>query len=150
MDIFDPSLFPGIDVYSAGDSRESPEILVLEVSSVAPAEDFKSDYVLAFLHRLGYVEAGLELAVLAVADLLSVHPNPDIGCRGADTEAYLLSDPGLVNSEGSSVLSHIIVLRCGIGRVCLVVPSPCITNVHVERVSVTVEFQHSGDRNLIP
>ena len=96
------------------------------------------------------VEAGLQLAVLAVAHHLAVHPHADVGGGGTDVQANLLADPGRVNGESPAVLAHVIVFRGGIGRIVLVMIPPGITDVHVHRVAVTVQVPHAGHRNLVP
>ena len=92
MDIFDPLFLTGVDFHPAGDAGEAPEILILQVGAVAPAEDFQGDGVLPRMDIFREVEAGFELAVLAVAHHLAVHPHADVGGGGADVQADLLPD----------------------------------------------------------
>ena len=75
VDVLDPLLLAGVDLHAAGDAGEAPEILVLQVGAVAPAEDLKGDKVLPRMDIFRQVEAGFELAVLAVAHHLAVHPH---------------------------------------------------------------------------
>ena len=135
----------GVDIDPTGYTAQPPEILILQVGAVAPAEHLQGDEVLPGLDVSGDVEAGLQLAVLAVADHLSVDPDTDVGGCRADAEADLLPDPGLVHIEQAAVLADIVVFGRRIRRVVAVVSPPGIADVKVERVIVPVEFPHSWD-----
>ena len=150
VDVLDPLLLAGIDLHAAGDAGEAPEILVLQVGAVAPAEDLQGDEVLPGADIFRQVEAGLELAVLAVAHHLAVHPHADVGGGGTDVQADLLADPGRVHGEGPAVLAHVVVLRGRVRRIVLVVALPGIADVQVHRVAVSVEVPHSRHRDLAP
>ena len=148
--ILDALPLAGIDIDPAGYSAEPPEVLVLKIRAVAPAEDLKGDEVLACLDVLGQVEAGLQLAVLAVADHLSVDPDTDVGGGGADAEADLFPDPRLVNVEHAAILTDVVVLSRRVRRIVLVVPPPGEADVKVDRVVVPVQLPHSRDRDRAP
>ena len=148
--ILDALPLAGIDIDPAGDSAEPPEVLVLKVRAIAPAEDLKGDEVLACLDVLGQVEAGLQLAVLAVADHPSVDPNADVGGRGADAQADLFSDPRLVHVECAAGLADIVVLGRRVRRIVLVVSPPGEADVKVNRIVVPVQFPHPRNRNRAP
>ena len=96
------------------------------------------------------VETCFELAVFAVADFLAVHPYTDIGCGGTDGQAHLMSFPISRNIESTSVLSYVIVLLRYVRRVVFEVAAPCVTYVHIERIAVSVQFPHSGNRHRPP
>ena len=93
VDVLDPFLLPGIHEDIPGDPGEPPEILVLEIRTVAPTEYLQSNQVLAGLDIFRDVETCLQFAVFAVTDLLAVDPYPDIRSGGADIEADLLLEP---------------------------------------------------------
>ena len=150
MDILQALLLTGIDLHAAGDAGETPEILVLQIRAVAPAEDLEGDGILTGLDELRQVEAGFQLAVLAVADHLSVHPHADVGRGRTNHQADLLPDPGAVHGEGPAVLAHIVVLQGRIGRIVLVMAAPGIADVHVHRVAEALEVPQAGDRDFVP
>ena len=143
-------LLTGIDIHAACDSGESPEVLVLKISAVAPSEDFQGNAVFTRMHIRCDVETCFELAVFAVADFLAVHPYTDIGCGGTDGQAHLMSFPISRNIESTSVLSYMIVILRYVRRVVFEVAAPCVTYVHIERITVSVQFPHSGNRHRSP
>ena len=72
----------GIEIALACHSVEPPEVLVLEIGAVAPAEHLEGEQV--FLSGLDIrrdVEDRLHLAVLAVSHVLSVDIEGDVGCH---------------------------------------------------------------------
>ena len=96
------------------------------------------------------VKTGFELAVFTIAHFLSVDPHPYIrGCR-ADVQEDIVSLPRRVNGECSSVLTCIIVLKRRNRRVIIVVTSPCIADIHINRITIPVELPHPGNRDRVP
>ena len=51
----------GIEIHLAGDTREAPEVLILEIRAVAPAHDLHGDKVLAWLQIFREIELGSDL-----------------------------------------------------------------------------------------
>ena len=84
VDVLQAVLAARAEIDVAGQAGEAPEVLVLQVRAVAPAEDFKGDDVHAGAHHLGHVEVGFQLAVLAVAHGLAVYPYPHVGGGAAN------------------------------------------------------------------
>ena len=73
------SLRAGIEIDLTGYSGKAPEVLILYITAVAPAHYLHGYQVLlAKLDIIGDIKLGLHLAVLAVAHILSVHPNPEV------------------------------------------------------------------------
>ena len=94
-DILDALLGTGVEVAVTGYAAVTEEVLVLQVSTVAPAEYLKGDEVLLPGDEvLRHVEFGFQLAVLAVSDILAVHPEIDVGGDGAEVEEDVLPGPG--------------------------------------------------------
>ena len=75
MNILYSLLCTGEHIDVTGNSGISPEVLTFHIGTVAPAENLKSDGVLAKCHKFSNVKTGFKLGVLAVADFLSVHPD---------------------------------------------------------------------------
>ena len=134
----------------AGDPGKTPEVLTLYVGSIAPAGNLKSNAVLAGNHIRGDVKAGLEFGVLAVAHLLSVHPDSHIGGCGTYMEYNLPALPVRSNIESLAVLSQIIVF-IGNNRRCVWEMSvPRILHIDIHRVAPSVQVPHSRHRNFVP
>ena len=68
----------GVEVAVASNTRKAPEVLVLEVRTVAPAERLKRNQVFAWFKVRSKVEFGFEFAVLAISHKFAVHPKVDI------------------------------------------------------------------------
>ena len=134
MDVLQALLFARIEVHAARNAAQAPEILVLQVRAVAPAEDFQGDHVLPRSHVFGNIEAGLQLAVFAVPHHFPVR----------------LPLPGGIQVKYAAVLPHVIPLfRDHRRRIGCQVP-PGITNIHVHRVPEAVELPHAGNGHFPP
>ena len=55
-------------------ARETPHVLVFQITSVAPTIDFNGKFVLSFAHILCHVKLGRRHRVLAITHLLAVNP----------------------------------------------------------------------------
>ena len=96
------------------------------------------------------VKTGFELAVFTIAHFLAVYPYTHVrGCR-ADVQEDIASLPRRVNGECTSVLTCIIVLKRRNRRVIIVVTSPCIADIHINRITIPVELPHPGNRDRVP
>ena len=150
VDIFQPPGFPRIDIYAAGDTCETPEVLILQVGAVAPAHHLQGDGILPCLDKFRDVETGLQFAVFAVTHFLAIDPDPDVGRRRADAQADLLADPVLGDRESTAVLADVVFLSRYFGRIALEMTAPGIADVQVERIAVAIEFQHARHRDRAP
>ena len=148
--VADPVLGPRIDVGVTRQTRQTPEVLVLQIGPVAPAEDLQRDQVFTRNDIFRDIETGFQLAVFAVSDLFPVDPDTDVGRSGADAEEDVLPDPGRIHYESPAVLSCIVVLKRRIGRIVLIMALPGITHVEINRITVPVKFPKAGDRHIIP
>ena len=150
-DILHVLLFAGREVGLAGQAAQTPEILIFKVGAVAPAEDFKGDAVLGARNdQTRDVEAGFELAVLAVARLAAVDPDTHVRGRRADVEHDLLPGPRGRKVERAHVVAHAVVLRGDVGRVVLVMAAPGVADVQIDRIAEPVELPHAGNRHFAP
>ena len=103
-DILDALLGAGVEVAVAGYAAVAEEVLVFQVSAVAPAKYLESDEVLLpGKEVLRHIELGLQFAVLAVSDKLAVHPEIDVGSDGSEVEEDVLPGPGGGNLEFPAV-----------------------------------------------
>ena len=97
----------GVKSNTALDAAQPPEILALEVRTVAPFEDLQSDEI-AFpeLHEPGDVKLGVGFGVLAVAHKLAVHPKVEAGLRAPDVDNHLLVLPRFFDIHPLAVAAH--------------------------------------------
>ena len=151
VDVLDMLFLSCREVSLAGDSGQLPEILILKVSAVAPPEYLECEQVLlSRLYEPGDIESRLQLAVLTVADLLAVDPDPDVGCGRADVQDDLLSVPVSGNSEGIPVLSDVVLFDRNVRRIVLELAFPAVADVDVERIPVAVDLPYSRNRHFAP
>ena len=62
----------------------------------------------------------------------------------------ILAVPLLVDDECPPVLTHIIVLQRRERRIVVIMAFPCISDIQIKRIAITVEFPHAGNRHFIP
>ena len=132
------------------DARVAPEVLILEVGAVRPAENLQRDEVPARPDELRDVEVGRELAVLAVADEAAVDPDVDVRRRRADREEQPLAGPVGGHLERAAVGADVVLGLGHVGRVVGIVAAPCVAHVDVDRVAVAVEFPHARHGHAAP
>ena len=74
-DVFDALLVTSIEIAIATYTAIAEEVLVFQISAIAPTEYLESNQVLlACLQIRSQVEFGFQLAVFAITHVLSVHP----------------------------------------------------------------------------
>ena len=137
-------------LHIASDTRHTPEVLILKVSAVAPAEYLQCDEVLTSLHILCEVEFSTELAILRVADKLAVHPHIHIRCSRADVEENISADPLLWDVKGAAVRAHVVLLNRHIGRVVAEVATPSVADVYIDWVAIAVQLPHTWHLQVAP
>ena len=150
MNVINPLFGTGEDIYVPRNSGKAPEVLVLQISSVTPAENLKGNEILTATHIFRNVKTGLKLAVLAISDLLAVDPHTHIGRCRAYVKENVISAPACVQIESAPVLADIIMLICRYRRIVLVMSAPRISHIDIYRVPVSVQFPHPGHRHCAP
>ncbi len=150
-DILDAVLVAGIEIAIATHAAETEEVLILDVSAVAPAECLEGDeVVLAGLDVGSEVKLVLELRVLAVAHELSVDPQIDIGGDGTEMSNHIFSLPVGGNAHRAAVGTHMVVLDGNVGRIVFVAVAPGVAHVHVDGVTVAVELPYGRHHDFVP
>ncbi len=148
--IFHAGFRPGIHKGLAGQTGQTPEILALQISTVAPPLDFQTELVVSDLDILGDIETGFEFAVFAVTDFLAIDKDAHIGGGGADAQENILSFPRRVNRDDAAILAHIIVLIGNNRRRVGEMPVPRIFVVGVHRIDITGKLPQSGNLHRFP
>ena len=148
--VLDAGFRTGIYIGIPRQAAHTPEVLVLEIGAVAPAENLQRNQVVAFDKISAYVKTGVQLAVLAVSHLFSIDPHAYVGGGAAYAEEDIPLLPGIVPLEVTAVLAHMIVLYRRYGRIALVVAVPGVIVVEIHRVAVAVELPHTRNRHSVP
>ena len=62
----------------------------------------------------------------------------------------LFSVPAGRNHDLTTVGPHMVINGRDLGRVVLELLTPSVTNVYVERISISVQFPYTGHRHIVP
>ena len=93
----------GYELHVTRDTAQTPQVLILEIRAVAPAEDLQGDEVLTRVNILRDVERCAEVAVLRVSDELAVDPYIYVRYGSADVEVYVAARPVGGDVDGAAV-----------------------------------------------
>ncbi len=132
-------------------ARKTEEVLILEIRSVAQAEDLKRDEVLSpGLHIARDVELGLKLAVLAVSHILPVDPQVDVGGDRTETRHDLSSVPPGGYLYRAAVRPHGVILDRHVGRIVAELASPPVSHIDILPVAVAVGLPQPRHGHRVP
>ena len=131
----------------AEDPGQPPEVLGLEVGAVGEAIHLDGEEVLPRPDGVRDVELGGPAAVLAVADLLTVHPEVEAGGDTLEGDPDAAALPGGRHLEAVPVGAHVVLVVRHAGRRA---PAPGVADVHVERRRVAVLLDVRRDRDRVP
>ena len=144
-------LGPGVHITFPGDTGKPPEILVLKISAVTPAENLERKQIVPGLYEVSDVKHGLQFAVLAVTHVLTVDIKGDIGGYRAEMyEDVPVPDPVLRYLDRSPVGSDMVLELRHMRRVILEEIAPGISDIEVQGIAIAVEFPDSGNRHGAP
>ena len=146
----EPLCRPRIQVDVPADARQTPEILVFEIRSVAPAKDLHRDQVLTRFEIRRDIEIGAHLAVLAVTDELAVHPQIEVRSGRSHMEKDLAAVPHLRQLDLTAVRADMVVPFLDKRRVIGKLAGPGIRNVGIDRIPVAVQLPYCGNRKIHP
>ena len=65
-------------------------------------------------------------------------------------EKDILTLPCLVEAECTTVLTCMVVPVSRERRIVLIVASPCISYIEIDRSAISIHFPKTGNRDLIP
>ena len=150
VNIVDMHLRTGIEIHLAGNTRQAPEVLVLQIRAVAPAHHLHGNEVTPRLHKLRQVKLGSYLRVLRVTHELAVHPHHEVAGGRAHMQQHLLAFPVLRQLEGAAVGARVVIGLADVGRLGLKRRAPGVADVLVDGVAVAVEFKQSGHGEVHP
>ena len=105
-----PVLVPCEKVTVTGESAKAEKVLILQISTVTPAEYLEGKEVfLSRFYILGNVKFRFQLAVLAVSHISAVHPDIYIGCHGTYMQEHVLAVPAGRDFKFLTVCPHVVV-----------------------------------------
>ena len=126
------------------------EILIFQITAVAPAEYLESNHVFTRFQVVGQVELGFQLAVFAISYVTSVHPKVHVGSYRAEMRKNLFAFPIGRKDDFFPVRAYMIVFCWHLRRIVFKLASPGVSYVDVDRITVTVQFPNAGHLKVVP
>ena len=139
-----------IEINLTGDTCKAPEVLILEIRTIAPAHHLHSYQVLARLQILGDIKLGSHLAVFTISHILAVHPKGQVAGSRTYMEIDILALPVLRKFESTTIRTRIVVEFADVWRIRIKLGFPGITYILVGGISITVQFEQPRYREILP
>ena len=149
-DILDMGLRTRIEVHLAGYSGEAPEVLVLQIGAVAPPHHLHGNEITARTQVFRDVKLSRNLAVLAVADVLSVDPYRQVACGRPYMEVDAAALPVVGQDERAAVRAGVVVRFRDVRGIALECSGPRIARILIYTVAISVDFEESGNGEIHP
>ena len=141
----------GVEVAITTHTGVAEEVLILQVGSITPTEHLECDQVLlSRLQVAGEVELSLQFAILAVAHVLSVHPQIHVGGYGAEVRHDLLAFPVGGHHDLPAVGTDMILFGRHLRRVVLELLTPSVAHIDIDRVAIAIKFPYGGHLHVVP
>ena len=140
----------GIEIHLTGNAREAPEVLILEIRTIAPTHHLHGNEVLARLEILRDVELGSHLAILAVAHVLAVYPESQVAGGRTHMEIHILALPILWKVEGAAIGTRIVVELADVWRIRVKLGGPSIAYVLIGSIAITIQLKQTRHREILP
>ena len=141
----------GIEIAFACNTCKAPEILVLEIGTVAPTHHLHGNEVLlSGFDVAGEVELSGILGIFGISYPLAVDPHLDI--RGGRTDVHddLFAIPRCRNVESTAVGTRKVVLFLNERRIVLELCGPGIADILVDGFAIAVQFEECGNGKFVP
>ena len=134
----------------ASHTAQSPEVLILAVGAVAPAEHLKGKEVVARLQIRCDIELCCHLRVFGITHKLSV--DIQIHTSGDTTEVGddLTTVPTRWNRYFLAVCAHMVVFHRHFRRIVFEVSAPGKSDVYIDGVTIAVDLPDAGHLHLCP
>ena len=143
-------LWCSIEIHLAGNTREAPEILILQIATVAPTHNLHGNQVLTWLQILGDIKLSGHLRILRVAHVLTVHPNSQVTGSRTYMEENLLTFPVCRQVESATIRTRVVVRLANVWRIVLKGCAPSISHVLIGLVAIALNLKQTGNRKIHP
>ena len=140
----------GIEIHLTGDSRQTPEVLVLEVRTIAPSHHLHGNQVLARFEILGDIKLGSYLAILAISHIFAIHPKRKVASGRTYVEIHILTLPILRKIKSAAIRTRIVIDLTDIWRIRVKLSSPGVPDVLIGWVAIAIQFKQSRYREVLP
>ena len=143
-------LWCSIQIHLASNTCKAPEVLVLQIATIAPAHNLHSNQVLTRLQILGDVKLSSHLRILRIAHVLTIHPNSQVAGSRTYMEVNLLPLPVLWQVEGAAIRTSVVVGFANVWRIVLKGCAPGITSVLIDLVAIALNLKQARNRKIHP
>ena len=141
----------GIEIALASHSCETEEVLVFEVTAIAPAHDLESDEILlSRLDETCQVKLTCQFRVFAVTHETTIDIQGNVGSHRAKVSDDLLPLPRSGHKDLATIASHAVLFGRRNGRIVGVVSAPSISEIQIQRVTIAIEFPKSRYGHFSP
>ena len=149
-DILNAFLVACIQIAVTSYAGITEEVLIFQITAVAPTEHLKGNQVFAGFQVVGQIKFGFQFAVFAIAYVAAVYPKIHIGSYRAEVGKDVFSFPVSRKNDFFSVRAYVIVFCGDKGRIVLKLVSPGIADIYVNRIAITIQFPNGGYFNIVP
>ena len=127
------------------------KVLVFQIRTVTPTEYLESDKILlSRLQITGQVEFSFQFAILAITYEFPVHPYIHIRTDRTEMSDNVFSAPRSRHRYFLPVRTDMILFGRHIRRIVLILITPRETGIHIDRVTISVQFPYPGHLHIIP
>ena len=140
----------GIEIHLASDTRKAPEVLILEISAVAPTHNLHGNEILTRLQVFRNVEFCSNLRVFRIAYILAIHPEGEVTRSRTHVEEHLLTFPISRKVEGTAITARIVIRLTDIGRIRLEGRSPGIAHILIDHITIAIHLEKPWHRKIFP
>ena len=140
----------GIEIHLASNTRQAPEVLVLEIRAVAPAHDLHGDEVFTLLQILSDVELGSHLRVLAISHITTIDPKLEVARSRTDMEEHLLTTPAVGQEELATITARIVIGLANKWWIIVERRTPGISYILVDGIAMTIQLKQSWNGEILP
>ena len=148
--ILDVFLVTCVKIAVTSYARVAEEVLIFQITAVAPAEYLEGNHVFTRFQVVGQVELGFQFAVFAISYVTSVHPKVHVGSYRAEMRKNLFAFPVGGKDDFFPVRAYVIVFCRHLRRIVFELASPGISYVDIDRVTVTVQLPNARHLKVIP
>ena len=131
-------------------STQTPEILVLMIGTVAPAERLEGNEVFTSMDIGSDIKLGGNLGIFRISHILTINPQINIRRNRTKIGNYLFTVPVGRDSYRATIRADMIILDRYLWRVILEVTTPSKAHIYILWVTKAIQFPHPRDRNGRP
>ena len=139
-----------IEIARTSYPTQPPEVLVLIIGAVAPAEGLEGYQVITWMHLIRDIKLSGDFRVLGIPYILAVDPQVHIRGDGTEMGDDLFTIPISRDVDRTAIGTHMIVLHRHLWRVILEMSTPGEAHIHILRVTIAVKFPDARHGHRLP